>query len=87
MIKTIDTNIIVSLIIIFISGVTLLSFAHLNKYKKVERYYYYHNKYLYILLELVYYLLFISLVFNARFLAYEAIKYFIYIRYKIKIKI
>ncbi len=85
--KTIDTNIIVAFIIIFISGVTLLTFVHINKYKKVERYYYYHDKYLYILLELVYYLLFISFVFNTRYIIYEAIKYFIYVRYKIKIKL
>jgi hypothetical protein len=68
-------------------GISLLIFMHFNKYKRVERWFYYHNKHLYILLELCYYLLFISFVFNARYLAYEAIGFMMLRFYGIKMKL
>lgn len=78
-------DILCSLIIAGICGISLLIFMHYNRYKRVERFYYYHDKYLYILLELVYYLLFISFVFNARFLVFETIKTLLRQRFNIDI--
>lgn len=66
---------IVSVIIVIISSISLLMFHHVNKYKQVDRFFYYDNKYLYILLQLCYYLVFLSFVLNSRFLVYELIMY------------
>jgi hypothetical protein len=68
-------------------GIVLLLFLRVNEYKRVERWFYYHDKYMYILLEFCYYILFISFVFNARFLAYELIALFLWKFYRIKMKI
>lgn len=68
-----------------VCGVCLVVFYFQNKYKRIERWYYDHNKYLYILLELCYYLLFISFVFNARYLVYEFIKYLVKRNFGIKL--
>lgn len=72
---------LVSAIIVVTSGLSMLVFLHYNRYKRVERFFYFHNKYLYILLQLCYYLLFISFVFNSRFIVYEVAKYIIYINF------
>lgn len=76
---------ILSGVLAVICGICLIIFYFNNKYKRIERWYYYHNKYLYILLELCYYLLFISFVFNARYIVYEVIKYIIRKNFGIKL--
>jgi uncharacterized membrane protein HdeD (DUF308 family) len=76
---------ILALVLAAISGVCLIVFYFQNKYKRIERWYYYQNKYLYILLELCYYLLFISFVFNARFMVYEIIKLLIRKKFGIRL--
>lgn len=80
-----DENIYSSVFIIVFCGITLLIFHHYNKYKRLERYLHDNKKALYILCELCYYLVFVSLVFNARFIAYKLISFLIYKYYKIKI--
>ena len=76
---------ILALVLASICGICLIVFYFQNKYKRIERWYYYHNKYLYILLELCYYLIFISFVFNARYMAYEIIKHFIRKKFGIRL--
>lgn len=76
---------ILALVLAAVSGVCLLIFYFQNKYKRIERWYYYQNKYLYILLELCYYLLFISFVFNARYMVYEIIKHLIRKKFGIRL--
>lgn len=73
---------LVSAAIAITSGLSMLVFMHYNRYKRVERFFYFHNKFLYILLQLCYYLLFISMVFNARYIVYEVAKYVIYIAFR-----
>lgn len=81
------TGIYVCIFISIVSGITLLVFTEYNEYKRVERHFYKTDKILYILLEICYYLTFISFVYNSRYLAYQAIKYIIEKYYKIKIKL
>lgn len=78
-----DTNIYVSLFISIVSGITLLVFYHANHYKRMERYFYHTNKYLYITIEVTYYILFISFVYNTRFIAFEFFMYVILLLLKI----
>jgi hypothetical protein len=80
-------SIIPSICIIVICGFTLLIFSHYNEYKRVERHFFMTNKYLYIVLEICYYLLFISFVYNSRYLVYQLIKHLFQKYYKIKINL
>lgn len=64
-----------SIIIILISGATLLFTYHVNKYQQVDRFFYYQNTYLYILFQLSYYLVFLSFVLNTRFLVFEILSF------------
>lgn len=79
------TGLYVCIFIVVVCGITLLIFSKYNEYKRVERHFFTTNKYLYIVLEICYYLLFISFVYNARYLAYQGIKHLVHKYYKIKI--
>jgi hypothetical protein len=82
-----ETIIFSSIFIILVTGITILVFNHYNEYKRIERFFYNHNKYMYIVLEFTYYILFISMVFNIRFIAYEVIKHLSLKHLKIKLPI
>lgn len=64
----------VSFLSILLAAIALIAFAKINEYKRVERFYYNHNQALYLLLTLSYYVLYISLVINGRFLVIELFK-------------
>lgn len=66
--------VISSIFIIILTSASLLIFSHYNKYKRIERYFYNNNKNLYIVIKICYNVLFISMVFNIRFVVYEIIK-------------
>lgn len=76
-----------SLFITVICATTLLVFNHYNHYKNIERWYFRHHRWLYILLEIAYYLLIISLVFNGRYLAYMLIEAGIQYKFGTKINL
>lgn len=80
-------GIYVCIFIAITCGITLLIFSKYNEYKRVERHFYKTDKFLYIILEICYYLVFISFVYNTRYLVYQAIKHYIHKYYKIKINL
>jgi hypothetical protein len=76
-----------SLFITVVCATTLLVFNHYNQYKNIERWYFRRHRWLYILLEIAYYLLVISLVFNGRFLVYTLIEAGIKYKYGLRINL
>ncbi len=82
-----EDSLIPNICIIVICGFTLLTFSHYNEYKRIERHFFLTNKYMYIILEICYYLLFISFVYNSRYIVYKMIKFVIHKYYKIKINL
>jgi hypothetical protein len=53
------------------SGAILLYFFYHNKGRKIERYFLKNNKRLFLVLQLSYFILILSLVFNIRFVIYH----------------
>lgn len=76
-----------SIVIFIVCSVTLLVYRHANRYKRIDRYLYEHNKWYYVLSQFCFYLIFISFVLNARFLAYLLIEFVAWKFYKSKLNI
>lgn len=73
-----------SFFIVCVTAITLLIFNHYNKYKRLERYLYENKKEYYVISQICYYIIFISMVFNARYLVYQLIAFLLFKYYKIK---
>jgi len=76
-----------SIVIFIVCSVSLLVYRRVNKYKRMDRYFYEHNKWLYILVQFCYYLLFISFVLNGRLLVYVVIEFFVWKFYGTKLNL
>lgn len=61
----------VSIFIIIVSIIALLYFYFHNENRRIERYYFYNNKYLFALLAFANFILIISAVMNFKFIFYE----------------
>jgi hypothetical protein len=64
----INFEILFSFYIIICAGLILLYFYHHNKNRKIERYLLKHKKNLFTLLQISYFILIISVVFNTRYI-------------------
>lgn len=62
-------------VIVVICSITLVVHYHVNHYKRMDRFYYENNKWLYILSQLCYYIVFVAFVLNARYLVYITIEW------------
>jgi hypothetical protein len=67
-----------SLVIVIVSSITLLVYHHVNKFKRMDRFYYENNKWLYIVTQLCYWIVFVSFILNARFIAYIIIEFIVF---------
>ena len=56
---------------LFIAAVVLLYFKYKNDYQRIERYYFNHNRRLYIVLRAVHFFLLASILLNIRFVVYK----------------
>lgn len=65
---------IVSSLSILLAAITLFAYAKVNTYKRIERFYYNQNQVLYLLLTLCYYILYISMVINGKFIVIHFFK-------------
>ena len=65
-------------------GICLLYFYHLNKNRKIERYYFRENKYIFGILQFALAILTISTVMNSRHIASEAMKLIMQKVFKLK---
>ncbi len=64
-----------SIFIIIFAGIPIIIYSILNEYDKIARWYYKNNKHYYILLQLSYWILMISMVLNVRFVVYTGIEF------------
>lgn len=67
-----------SIIIIVVCSVALLMYHHVNRYKRMDRFFYENNQWLYILLQFCYWLLFVSFVLNLRYIAYVVFAFIVW---------
>ena len=76
-----------SIVIFIVCSITLLVYRHANHYKRMDRFFYEKNMWLYILLQFCYYLLFVSLILNGRFLVYIIIEFAVWKFYGVKLNL
>ena len=76
-----------NLFIALLSVIPVIVFNYYNQYRSIERWYYRTDKKKYLLMQICYYILILSAIFNARFLAYKGIEYGLKRFFKIDYKI
>jgi hypothetical protein len=63
------------IIIVILSGISLLYYFYYNENRKIERYFYQNNKVLFTVLEVTSFIILTSLIYNIRFILFNYIKF------------
>lgn len=76
-----------SIIVVIVCSVTLVVYHHYNRFKRMDRYYYENHRWTYVLSQLCYYIVFVSCILNARYLAYKLFSVLMWRYFGVEIKV
>ena len=80
-----DVLVLSSVVIVIVCSITLLVYHHVNKYKRMDRFYYENHKWMYIVAQLCYWIVFVSFVLNTRHIAYVILEWFFKSKFGIEV--